>query len=205
MFNKKITIRPENKKDFREVELLTREAFWDVYKPGCDEYFVLHNLRNAPAFVRKLDYLACDGDMIVGNIVYSEAKVINNKKEEFIVLCMGPFAVLPGYQKKGIGKKLLNETIEKAKGFNYKAIIIFGNPEFYHKFGFKNAKEYNIQTADGQNFEPFMALELSENSLKGIEGKFYYDPCFEVKKEELELFEKEFPYREKHVTNTQLK
>ena len=87
----------------------------------------------------------------------------------------------------------------------YKAIIIFGNAEYYHRFGLSDAKEYGIQTSWGDNFEAFMALELYDGGLNGISGKYYEDAVFEIEKEELEIFEKEFPYKEKHVTDTQLK
>jgi predicted N-acetyltransferase YhbS len=200
-----IIIRLEKLEDYSEAENLTREAFWDLYKPGCDEHLVLHKIRNAPAFVGELGFVACDNNKIVGNIIYSKAKIVNSKGEESIVLCMGPFAVLPSYQKKRIGSLLLKQSVKRARELGYKAVIIFGNPDYYHRFGFKNAKEYSIQTSSGENFEPFMALELFENSLSGIQGKFYYDPVFEVKKDELDLFEKGFPFREKHVTDTQLK
>jgi predicted N-acetyltransferase YhbS len=189
-----VTLRLEKEEDYRETENLVREAFWDVYKPGCNEHLVLHKLRNVTAFVPELDLVAQDDSKIVGQIVYSKAKVINGQNQEFIVLCMGPIAVLPSYQKKGIGTNLMEESINKAKKLGHKAIIIFGQPEYYHKFGFKNAKEYNIQTAQGENIDAFMALELGENSLNGIEGKFFYDSAFEPKEEELELFDKEFPY-----------
>ena len=198
-------IRLERQEDYRDVENLVREAFWDLYKPGCNEHLILHKMRNIPAFVPELDFVAQEGDKIVGQIVYSKAKIINGQNQEFVVLCMGPFAVLPSWQKKGIGTALMEESIEKAKNLKYKAIIIFGEPEYYHKFGFKNAKEYNIQTAQGENLEPFMALELGQSSLKGIEGKFFYDPVFEPTKEEVEVFDNNFPPREKHITDTQLK
>jgi predicted N-acetyltransferase YhbS len=165
----------------------------------------LHKIRKVPAFVKELSFIACDNDRTVGNIIYSKAKVINDENKEFEVLCMGPIGVLPSYQGKGIGSLLMNYSIEKAKQLGYKAIIIFGNPEYYHRFGFKNAKEYGIQTSWGDNFEAFMALELYYGSLSGISGKFYEDGTFKIDKEELEIFEKEFPYKEKRVTDTQLK
>jgi predicted N-acetyltransferase YhbS len=96
-------------------------------------------------------------------------------------------------------------SLEQAKQLGYKAIIIFGDPGYYHRFGFVNAEKYNIQTSEGLNFEPFMALELYDKSLRGISGKFYADKVFETDKEELEAFEKGFPYKEKHITDTQLK
>jgi predicted N-acetyltransferase YhbS len=118
---------------------------------------------------------------------------------------MGPIAVLPSYQGQGIGSLLMNYSIAKAKQLGHKAIIIFGNHGYYHRFGFVNAKEYEIQTASGENFEEFMALELNDGNLNGISGKFFEDEVFKIEKDELEIFEKEFPHKDKRVTDTQLK
>jgi predicted N-acetyltransferase YhbS len=200
-----ISIRLENENDYRDVEYLTREAFWNLYKPGCDEHLVVHKIRKVPAYVKELSFITSDNDRTVGNIIYSKAKVINDENKEFEVLCMGPIGVLPSYQGKGIGSLLMNYSIEKAKQLGYKAIIIFGNPEYYHRFGFVNAKEYGIQTSWGENLEAFMALELYYGSLNDISGKFYEDEAFKIERDELEIFEKEFPYKEKLVTDTQLK
>ena len=200
-----ISIRLEEENDYRNVEYMTREAFWDVYKPGSDVHLIVHKIRAVSAFVKELNFIACDEDEIVGNIIYSKAKVINEENKKFEVLCMGPLGVSPSYQRKGIGSKLMNFSIEKAKKLGYKAIIIFGNPDYYHRFGFINAKEYGIQTSLGVNFEAFMALELYDGGLNGISGKYYEDEVFEIEKDELEIFEKGFPYKEKHITDTQIK
>jgi predicted N-acetyltransferase YhbS len=133
-----ISIRPEEENDFKNVEHMIREAFWDLYQSGCVEHLIAHNMRKSPDFVKELDYVACDGDTIVGNIIYSRAKVVNDENDEFEVLCMGPLGVLSSYQKKGIGSLLMNNTIEKARQLGYKAIFIFGNPEYYNRFGFRN-------------------------------------------------------------------
>lgn len=196
-----ISIRLEEEKDYRRVEYVTREAFWDLYQPGCDEHLIVHNLRKTPAFIKELSFVACDNDKIVGSIIYSKAKIRKDENKEFEVLCLGPVAVLPSYQNQGIGSLLINHSIEKAKELGYKAVIIYGDPKYYHRFGFKDAKGYNIQTSTGDNFEEFMALELCYNGLKDISGRFYIDKAFEVKKEELEIFEKEFPYKEKLAKN----
>ena len=200
-----ISIRLEEERDYRKVEHLTREAFWDLYRPGCCEHLIVHKIRKSPAFVKELDHVACQDGDVVGNIVYSKAKVVNGENREFEVLCMGPLAVLPLFQSKGIGSLLMNRTIEKARELGFKAILIFGNPKYYQRFGFANAKKYGITTASGENFDAFMALELFEGALDGITGKYYEDHAFEIRDEELEAFEREFPYREKHVTETQLK
>lgn len=200
-----ISIRLEEEKDYRKVEYLTREAFWNVYKPGCDEHLIVHKIRKVPVFVQELSLVAYDNDKIVGNIIYSKANIINDKNNEFEVLCLGPIGVLPSYQGQGIGSCLMNYSIEKAKQLGYKAIILFGNQNYYHRFGFMNAQKYAIQTSSGENFEEFMALELYDGALNGISGKFYAGEVFKVEKDELEIFEKEFCHKEKHVTDNQLK
>lgn len=200
-----ISIRLEQEKDFSDVENITREAFWDVYRPGCNEHLIVHKIRKVPAFVKELSYVACENDKVVGNIIYSRAKVINEERKEFEVLCMGPIGVLPSYQNKGVGSLLMNYTILKAKEQGFKAIFIFGNPSYYRRFGFVNAEKYGIQTSSGENFDAFMALELFNGALNGITGKYYEDKVFEIEDDELEAFEKGFPYKEKHITDTQFK
>jgi predicted N-acetyltransferase YhbS len=199
-----IEIREERDSDYQETENVTREAFWDMYKPGCVEHLLLHQLRRSKAFIPELDYVALDNGKIVGNIVYSRA-VVKNDDDESEVLCMGPLCVWPSYQGKGIGSLLLRTTIEKAKSLKYRAVIIFGNPDYYNKFGFSNAALYKIKTAQGDNFDAFMALELFDGGLGGINGRFCEDEAFEIKEEELEKFDSRFPYKEKHVREGQLK
>ncbi len=200
----KISIRLENDNDFKNVENMTREAFWDLYKSGCEEHLIVHKIRTTNSFIKELDFVACDKEKIVGNIIYSKAKVINDNNEEFEVLCMGPLSVLPSYQSQGIGTLLMKHSIQAAKTLGYNAVVIFGNPNYYHRFGFENAKRYNIQTSQGDNFEAFMALELYEGSLEGISGRFYPDPVFEIDKNELTIFDKQFPYKEKYFSDTLL-
>lgn len=126
-----ISIRLEKEKDYRAVECLTREAFWDLYHPGCSEHFIVHKIRKVTAFVKELSLIACNKDRIVGSIIYSRAKVIDVKDEVFEVLCMGPVSVLPSFQRKGIGSLLMRHSIEKAKKLGFKAIVLFGDPRYY--------------------------------------------------------------------------
>ena len=191
-------IRLEEEKDFEKVEFLTREAFWDLYGPGCDEHLIVHNLRKSTAFVKELSYVAEKDNHIIGHVIYSMAKISNGNNHDHEVLCMGPICVLPEYQGKGIGSRLLEETLKKAKKIGYNGVVIFGNPRYYERFGFGNAERYNIQTDTGENFDEFMALELQENGLQGISGKFHIDKAFVVKEDELQAFEKRFPHKEKN-------
>jgi predicted N-acetyltransferase YhbS len=200
-----IKIRLEKEKDHQEVENMTREAFWDLHQPGCDEHLLAHKLRTAEAFIPELDFVAELDHQVVGNIMYSRAKVIDGKGSEHEVLTFGPLSVLPSHQRLGVGSALVKHTLKLAEEMGFKAIIIFGHPEYYHRFGFANAERFHITTSDGANFEPFMALELYEGALRGIEGRLYLDDVFKTDPAELEIFDKGFPYREKHVTDTQFK
>ena len=116
----KAELRPEEEKDHRAVEEMTREAFWNIHVPGADEHLLIHNLRNTKEFVRDLDFVAIADEKIVGSIVYVETKITGAGKEpplppEAEVLTFGPVSVLPKFQNKGIGIKLINHTIKLAK------------------------------------------------------------------------------------------
>jgi predicted N-acetyltransferase YhbS len=199
-----ISIRLEEENDYQNVEYLTREAFWNIYKPGCVEHLLVHKIRKVPAFVKKLSFVACHDKKIVGNIIYSKGKIVNDEHNKYEVLCMGPIGVLPSYQRQGIGSSLMHYSIDKARQLGYKAVILFGDQNYYGRFGFLNAIEYRIKTSAGENFEAFMALELYDGALHGISGRFYEDEVFKIDENELEIFEKGFPYKEKRVTSTQL-
>ncbi len=197
-------IRKVFQKEYRITENITREAFWNVYKPGCNEHLVLCNLRKSPNYINDLDLVAIYENEIVGHIISTKAKVIDSFNNEREILCVGPLSVLPSFQKKGIGAQLLNKSIILARKLNFKGMILFGNPDYYHRFGFKNAKEFEISTRDNQNFEPFMAIELYEHSLSDVKGKFIEDDGFIVNDSELIEFEKQFPHKEKLITDSQL-
>ena len=192
-----ITLRLENKDDHRAVEHLTREAFWDLFQPGCTEHLIVHQMRTDDSFIPELDYVALDGDTIVGNIMHTKAKVRSDSGEEHEVLCMGPVAVLPSYQGKGVGSLLIKRTIAVAKAMGYTGIVIYGDHHYYHRFGYKNAEVYGIQTGDGANFDAFMALELTEGALAPVSGRFHETSAFQTKDEDVEAFDALFPYKEK--------
>jgi len=198
-----VLIRPEEEKHYYSVENLTREAFWNVYKPGCDEHLLIHNMRKTKEFIKDLDYVAVYNNEIIGNIVYAKAKIIDIKKEHNIIT-FGPVSMLPIYQRKGAGKKLIEYTITKSKEMGFNAILIYGNPEYYERFGFKNSKEYKITDMEGNYNDALMVLELYPGSLKNINGKFFEGEIYKVDKKELEIFEKNFPYKEKLTLNTQI-
>ncbi len=190
--------------DFPQTEHITRESFWNLYKPGCDEHLVLHNIRNSECCIADLDLVAVYEEDVIGHIISTRAKVIDSLNNEHEIVCVGPLSVLPKFQKNGIGSMLMQYAIAEAKDAGFSGMILFGNPAYYHRFGFKNAQAYGITTKDGQNFEPFMALELQRNALAEVQGRFIYDPVYEADPAELIEFEKKFPYKEKLKTDTQL-
>lgn len=200
-----ILIQRATQKDFKITENITRETFWNLYKPGCNEHLVLNKLRESKSYIAELDLVAVCGDEIIGHIISTKAKVVDSFYNEHVVLCVGPLSVLTKFQKMGIGSKLINESIKITKQSGYLGMILFGNPEYYHRFGFVNAEIYRISTKDNQNFEPFMALETQENGLANVNGRFFEDDAFSIDEEILIEFEKQFPYKEKLVTETQFK
>ncbi|MDR2026759.1 MAG: N-acetyltransferase [Prevotellaceae bacterium] len=199
-----IKLRLEEEKDYRLIEELTREAFWNVHFPGCGEHLLVHKLRKADEFVKGLDFVALYDNKIAGNIVYAKAKVKDNGKEH-TVLTFGPVSVLPEYQNRGIGSKLINHTVKLSKEMGYKAIIIYGYPEYYKKFGFTASKEKEITNSEKKYPAALLVLELYPNALNGIKGVFDEGAIYEINEKELEEFDKEFDKKEKTVTKSQEK
>lgn len=200
-----VIIQRTTDKHFPQTENITREAFWNVYKPGCNEHLILHNLRNSKSYIHELDLVAVFENEIIGHVISTKAKVVDSLNNEYEILCVGPLSVLPDFQKNGIGARLMNDSIAAANELGFAGMILFGNPDYYHRFGFVNAGKFRITTKDGQNFEPFMALELQKNALADVKGRFFEDNVFETDSVDLIEFEKQFPYKEKLVTDTQFK
>ena len=139
-----LIIRNELESDYKAVEILTREAFWNVNTPGCNEHYLVHVLRTHEDYIPELDFVAeIDGE-IVGHIIYSKAKLVDANGNTKNILTFGPLSVLPSYQRKGIGKALLNHSFTKALAMGYDMIVIFGHPSNYIARGFKSCQKYNI-------------------------------------------------------------
>lgn len=194
----KITIRQENAEDYRIVEELTREAFWgNIDHPTCDgEHLLVHKLRTRSAYVPELDFVAELDGSIVGHIIYSLAKVVASDGKETEVLNFGPLSVLPAYRKRGIGAALMRHSIAKAEKLGYRAIIFYGHPDYYPRFGFRRASRYGITGMDGSSRDSLMAMELYDGALDGITGRYAEDDVYEVDAEEMAEFEKTFPPKE---------
>ena len=193
-----ISIRNEKPADYRIVEELTREAFWGhMDHPTCDgEHLMVHKLRDLPSFVPELDFVAEVEGKIVGHVIYSLAKVITPDDQEVEVLNFGPLSVHPSYQRMGVGSALMRRSIAEAAKLGKRAIIFYGHPDYYPRFGFRRASRYGIVSSDGGSWDSLMAMELYDGALDGITGRYVEDEVYEVDPKELAEFEKGFPYKE---------
>lgn len=199
----RILIRPEQASDHRIVEELTREAFWNVNVPGCDEHFLVHMLRDHEDFIPELDLVAVLDEKIVGNIMYSRAKVVGADDREHPVLTFGPVSVLPEHQKHGIGSALIEHSGRAALALGYTSILIYGDPEYYYRFGFRAAEVFLITNAEGRFHPALQALELKAGVLDGISGRFYESPVYHLDAIDAAAFDLDFPSKEKFITESQ--
>lgn len=193
-----IFIRKEEIKDYEIVEAVTREAFFNeshIVNKGfpCSEPFFTHKLREKDGIL-DLSLLAEVDNIVVGHIIYSHSYILTSDNEKVDTITFGPVSVKKTYQNKGIGKELINYSMNKALELGYKAIIIYGHPEYYHRFGFVPASNYNITTKTGHQFPAFMAKELKEGYLANLSGKFYESDVFneDLFKDDIITFEEKY-------------
>lgn len=140
-----ITIRLEQTSDYRETEEVVREAFWNVYSPGCTEHYLLHTMRGSSGFVRELDFVAESGGRIIGAAVSQKGYILGDDGNRYGVLTLGPIAVLPSFQHRGTGRALIEHTRAAAAEKGYRAILLCGDPEYYRNVGFTAAEHYGIR------------------------------------------------------------
>lgn len=203
----KINIRLEEPRDWERVEHITREAFWNVYHPGCTEHYVLHRFRSLGDFIPELSYvLEVDGE-IIGHIMYAKAQLTRDNGQPLGAVVFGPVSILPPYQGLGYGSKLIAYTMEQAKKRGFGALIITGNPLYYQRFGFVEAKNLGIFHEGFPQDEPmpyFMAKELQPGYLYGVTATYKDPKGYEVTEGEVEAFDQKFPPKEKKVLPGQL-
>ena len=207
MSGKNITIRLETKDDYRNTENLIREAFWNVYRPGCMEHYVLHCYRDDPAFVPELDFVMELNGELIGQVIYVRSEIDCDDGRMVPIMTFGPIGIAPAYKRQGYGKKLLDYSMEKAKEMGAGALAITGNILFYGKSGFIPAKTNGVRYADDPEADYFLIKELTPGFLDGISGT-YKDPegyfVCEKNPEAFEQFETTFPKKEKRKLPGQL-
>ena len=194
------TIRHERKEEYREVENLVRESFWNVYRPGCSEHYVIHVLRDDPAFVKELDFVMEKDGKLIGQNIFMKTTIEADDGKTIDVLTMGPIGIAPELKRKGYGKAILDYSLEKAAEMGFGAVLFEGNIGFYGKSGFDYASKFGIRYHDlpeDADSSFFLCKELIPGYLDGITGVYQTPKGYYVEDADVEEFDKNFPPKEK--------
>ena len=200
-------IRLERNDEHREVENLIREAFWNVYRPGCLEHYVIHQLRHDPAFVPELDLVMEKDGRLIGQNMFMRACIKADDGRDIPIMTMGPICIHPDFKRKGFGKILLDYSLEKAASLGCGALCFEGNIHFYGKSGFDYASAFGIRyhgLPEGADASFFLCRELIPGYLDGITGEYAPPEGYFVDEVDAEEFDKGFPQKEKLVLPGQL-
>ena len=196
-------IRNETESDYRAVEELIRESFWNLYVPGCAEHYLAHVIRTHEDFIPELDLVLELNRRIIGNIMYTKARLVDEEQTVKTILTFGPVCISPEYQRTGYGKKLIEASFRIAAGLGYDAIVIFGDPGNYVGRGFKSCKKYNVCLEDGSFPAAMMVKELRQGALDGRKWIYYESPAFKIEEENVPLFDAQFDKKEKKYQTSQ--
>ena len=200
-------IRLERTEEHRETETLVREAFWNVYRPGCLEHYVLNQLRNDEAFVPELNFVMEKDGKIIGQNIFMRAVIKADDGRDITIMTMGPICITPELQGKGYGKILLDYSLEKAAELGCGALCFEGNINFYGKSGFTYASKFGIRyhgLPEGADASFFLCKELKKGYLDGNSGEYTPPNGYFVDEAQAEEFDKQFPPKEKLKLPSQL-
>ena len=192
--------RPETKEDHRAVENIIRESFWNVYRPGCSEHYVIHVLRNDPAFVQELDFVMEKDGRLIGQNMFMKTIINADDGRVIPVLTMGPICIIPELKRRGYGKALLDYSLKKAAELGFGAVLFEGNIDFYGKSGFDFTGKFGIRYHDlpeDADASFFLCKELIPGYLDDITGVYQTPHGYYVSDEDVEEFDKDFPPKEK--------
>ena len=193
-------IRLEKEEDHKEIETLIRESFWNVYRPGCSEHYVIHMLRNDPAFIKELDFVMEQDGKLIGQNMFMKTVILADDGRVIPVLTMGPICIAPELKRMGYGKQLLDYSLEKAAALGYGAVLFEGNIGFYGKSGFSYSRDFGIRYHDlpeGADDSFFLCKELIPGYLDGITGVYQTPSGYYVDDADVEEFDKDFPVKQK--------
>lgn len=195
-----IVISLEEKSEYSKVENLVRDSFWNVYRPGCLEHYVLHQLRKNSAFVPELDFVMYKDGELIGQNMFMKATIAADDGRKIPIMTMGSICIKNEFKGKGYGKMLLDYSLEKAANLGCGALCFEGNIDFYGKSGFKQASEFGIRyhgLPEGEDASFFLCKELIPGYLDGVTGEYATPEEYMVDEGEAEEFDKQFPYKEK--------
>lgn len=198
-----LLIRNETKKDYRDVENMTREAFWNLYVPGCCEHYVAHVLREHEDFIPELDFVMELDGQIIGNIMYTKASLTDENGTVKPILTFGPVCIRPGFQRRGFGKKLIEHSFEAAAKLHFDTVVIFGDPNNYVGLGFKSCKKYHVSLDSGRYPAAMLVKELNSGVLAGHQWIYTDSPAYHVDEALAEAFDSGFEPKEKKYETCQ--
>ncbi len=201
--NMHLVIRNERPEDYRKVEEVAREAFWNLYFPGCAEHCTIHELRQDDAFIPELTFVLEKDGEIIGSIFYSHSKVVAADGTEYPTISFGPVAIHPAYHRKGYGRQLIEHSLTVATEKGHRGVLTLGYPYHYEPYGFKGGKVYGISMPDGQFYKGLLALPLYEGAFKGIQGYAVFAEALDTTEEAYLEYDKQFPPKEKKVEPSQ--
>ena len=198
-----ITIRNEEPEDHRLVEEIAREAFWNLYFPGCHEHLVVHNIRHHKDYIKELSFVIEVDGKIQGAILYTCSKIVSEGTQEYETISFGPVFISPEYHRKGLGRMLVTHSIKRAREMGHRAIMTLGYPYHYEPYGFSGGKKYNISMPDGKFYKGLLVLPLYQGALDDISGHAIFSDVLEADNNEVEEFDRSFPAKEKRYQESQ--
>lgn len=198
-----IIIRNERQKDRETVEEITRKAFYNLYVPGCTEHYLVHIMREHEDFIPELDFVLERNGEVIGNIMYTRATLTDENGNTKDILTFGPVCILPGYQRKGYGKLLMEYSFEKAAQAGYDVIVIFGSPANYVSRGFKSCKKYSVCAENGKYPAAMMVKELTSGVLAGHKWIYRDSPVMAISEEDARRYDDTLKQMEKKYLPSQ--
>ena len=197
-------IRLEKETDHRKVEEMTREAFWNFYRPGCYEHYIVHRYRSRADFIPELDFVLEKDGEIIGHIMYVRAEIVKEDGTSVPIVIFGPLSIAPAYQRKGYGGLLLEYSLAEAKKLGAPAVALTGDMRFYGRFGFVIGNEVDICHADDPEADYFLIKELQKGFFGTVKGTYRDPDGYFVSDENVDAFDEGFPYKEKRKLPGQL-
>lgn len=198
-----IKVRLERPEDYRQVEEVAREAFWNLYFPGCEEHYVIHKMRDHEDFIPELGFVIEVDGQVAGAIFYTKAAVVADNGEELETISFGPVCIHPKFHRMGLGRRMITHSMEIAGAMGHEVILTLGYPYHYEPYGFRGGKKYGISMPDGKFYTGLLVMPLVEGALDGVSGYARFSDVFEVESTEVEAYDQSFPPKEKKFQESQ--
>ena len=198
-----IKIRNEEPEDYRVVEEIAREAFWNLYFPGCHEHFVVHKMRQHQDFIKELSFVIEVDGKVQGAIFYTYSKIVSEDNIEYETISFGPVFISLEHHRKGLGRMLITHSIKTAREMGHRAILTLGYPYHYEPYGFSGGKKYNVSMPDGKFYKGMLVLPLYQGALDDISGHAIFSDVLEADDNKVEEFDRSFPEKEKRYQESQ--